>query len=173
MSQLSEDLLEATKKYLEVIGQQVYAKWEQAPLPADSGLAERFLKTENLARLASKDDPLSLVKKSGAGVGIDETHQAIVSLKDYLEREGQVEGRRLLEDFYGAPYGWFKDTTRYLVAAMLVGGLVKLRIGGEDITVRGEVALNSLKNTINFNKIGISLRDVKPTRKICCEPGTD
>ena len=45
---------------------------------------------------------------------------------------------------------------------MLVGGLLKLRIGGEDITVRGEVALNSLKNTANFNRIGISLREVKP-----------
>ena len=41
----------------------------------------------------------------------------------------------------------------------LVAGLVKLRVSGEDITVRGEVAINSLKNTNSFNKIGIALRD--------------
>lgn len=161
VSMLGEELLEATKKFLEEVGPQVYVKWSEAPLPADSGLAERFLRTENLARLTSKDDPLALIKRGSIGFGIEDKHPAIVSLRDYLEHWGQVEGRRLLDDFAKAPYGWFKDTTRYLIAAMLVGGMVKLRIGGEDITVRGDKAIQGLKNTANFNKIGISLREVK------------
>jgi hypothetical protein len=162
VNQMSEDLSEAAKKYLDEVAQQVFEKYSEAPLQADSGLAERFLKTEKLDKIASKDDPLSLVKKSAGGIGIDDSMKAIVSLRDYLEQRGQVEGRRLLDDFYAAPYGWSKDTTRYLTAAILVGGIIKLRVSGEDITVRGDVALASLKNTVSFNKIGIALREAPP-----------
>jgi len=159
VSELSEDLLEAMKKYLEEVAKEVFDKYGEAAVQAESGLAERFLKTERLDRIASKDDPLNLVKKGGGGELIDSNHKAIVSIKDYLNQRGQVEGRKLLDDFYAASYGWSKDTTRYLIAAMLVGGVIKLRVSGEDITVRGDVAINSLKNTINFNKIGLALRE--------------
>ncbi len=162
VNQMSEDLNEATKKYLDEVAQQVFEKYSEAPIQADSGLAERFLKTEKLDKIASKDDPLSLVKKSAAGIGIDDSLKAIVSLRDYLEQRGQVEGRKILDDFYAADYGWSKDTTRYLIAVMLVGGIVKLRVSGEDITVRGDVAINSLRNTNNFNKIGVALREGRP-----------
>lgn len=166
VTELAEDLTEAMKKYLEEVAREVFEKYGEAPLQAETGLAERFLKTEKLDRIASKDDPLDLVKKSGAGELIDKSHRALVSVKDYLEQRGQVEGRRLLDDFYAAPYGWSKDTTRYLTAAMLVGGVIKVRVSGEDITVRGEAAINSLKNTVNFNKIGVALREAPPSPDI-------
>ena len=162
VSELDENLIEATKKHLNQVALEVFEKYVEAPIQAEAGLAERFLKTEPIAKIASKDDPLSLVKRTGGG-GIDLDNKAIISIKDYLEQHGQVDGRKLLDDLYAAPYGWSKDTTRYLIAAMLVGGLIKLRISGEDITVRGEVALNSLKNTVNFGKIGVSLREVRPS----------
>jgi len=163
VSQIAEDLTEATKGYLAEVAQQVFENYLEAPVQADSSLVERFLKTEKLDKIASKDDPLNVVKKSAGSIGIDVNLKAIVSIRDYLEQRGQVEGRKLLDDFYSAPYGWSKDTTRYLIAAMLVGGIVKVRVGGEDITVRGDVALNSLRNTNSFNKIGISLREGRPS----------
>jgi len=86
----------------------------------------------------------------------------MISIKDYLEQRGLVEGRHLLDHYFKAPFGWSKDITRYLVASLLLAGVIKIRIAGEDITVRGEVAINSLKNTNNFNKIGIALREGKP-----------
>jgi hypothetical protein len=93
---------------------------------------------------------------------IDTEHKAMVTIKDYLENHSQVDGRRVLDDFYGAPYGWSKDTTRYLAATMLVAGVIKLRVGGEDITVRGDVAVDALRNTNAFNKVGVALRDSAP-----------
>jgi hypothetical protein len=48
---------------------------------------------------------------------------------------------------------------RYIVAALLVGGEVKLRVSGEDITVRGPTAIDSLKNNAAFNRVGVALRD--------------
>jgi len=164
VSQLAEDLTEALKRYLDDVAQQVFENYSEAPIQADSGLAERFLKTEKLDKIASKDDPLDLVRKSGEL--INKSHKALVSIKDYLEQRGQVEGRRLLDDFYAASYGWSKDTTRYLTAAMLVGGIIKLRVSGEDITYRSDVVISSLKNTVSFNKIGIALREAPTPQDI-------
>jgi len=157
--ELGADIVSAAKKHLESAAGQVFEKYGEAPVPAESDTAERFLKTEKLEKIPDKNDPLELVKKGSTSSPIDTQHRAIISIKDYLERQGQVEGRRLLDDFFAPPYGWSKDTTRYIVSAMLVAGTVKLRVSGEDITVRGDTAVNSLKNTNNFNKIGIALRD--------------
>ncbi len=44
-----------------------------------------------------------------------------------------------------------------------MAGEVKLRIAGADVTVRGDVATESLKNNNSFNKIGVSLRDSRPS----------
>jgi len=162
VSELDAEVAESARKYLETVAIEVFHKYAEAPVQADSATAERFLKTEKLNKISSKDDPLTLVKKSGNSSVIDNSHKAIISIKDYLEQRGQVDGRRLLDDFFAAPCGWSKDTTRYLVAAMLVAAIIKLRVSGEDITVRGEVAINNLRNTNSFNKIGISLRDTAP-----------
>lgn len=159
---LADDCREAAKKYLTTVAAEVFEKYSEAPVQVESTLAERFLKADRIDKIPSKDDPLELIKKTGAIVSIDTQHKAIVSIKDYLERIGQVEGRKLLEDFYAPPYGWSKDTTRYLISAMLIAGEIKLRVSGEDITVRGEAAINNIKNTNNFNKIGIALRNTKP-----------
>jgi len=155
------DIIAAVREHLDKVAEQVFEKFSEAPVQAESGLAERFLKTDNLEKIPSKDDPLELVKKGGASSPIDLSHPAIVSIKDYLDKYGQVEGRRLLDDFYAPKFGWSKDTTRYILAAMLVSGIVKLRISGDDIKVRGDAAIGSLKNTNSFNKIGIALRDAE------------
>lgn len=159
VSELGGDIVEATKACLDDVAGQVFDKYAEAPVQADTNTAERFLKTDNLKKIVSSDDPLSLVNKGGGPSLIDVTHKAVISIKDYLETQGQVEGRKLLDDFFAPRYGWSKDTTRYIVAAMLTAGIIKLRVSGEDITVRGDTAITSIKNTQSFNKIGISLRD--------------
>jgi len=158
VAELDAEIAKALTGYLADVAKEVFKRYSEAPVQAESGTAERFLKTDKLNKIPSKDDPLSLVK----GGTIDIDHKAVISIKNYLEQRGQVEGRRLLDDFYADPYGWSKDTTRYLTAAMLVAGIIKLRAGGEDITVRGDVAVAIIKNTSNFNKIGVSLRDNPP-----------
>jgi hypothetical protein len=163
VSELNPDLLPAASKHLEQAAETVFEKYVEAPIQAESSLAEKFLTTENLSHIASKDDPLGLVKKAGGKATVDNGHRALVSIKDYLDKHGQVDGRKLLDDFYAAPCGWSKDTTRYLISALLVAGEVKLRIAGADVTVRGDAATEALKNNNSFNKIGVSLRDSKPS----------
>ncbi|MDD2599100.1 MAG: BREX system P-loop protein BrxC [Kiritimatiellae bacterium] len=162
VGELGATIEDALKKHLVGVAIQVFSKYGEAAVSADTGTAEGFLKTEKLNGVSSRNDPLGLVKTSGGTSKIGTEHKAMVSIKDYLEQHGQVDGRRMLDDFYNAPYGWSKDTTRYLIAAMLVAGVVKLRVGGEDITVRGDVAVNALRNTNAFNKVGVALRDGAP-----------
>jgi len=162
VAELNADLLQATNKRLETAAQEVFEKYAEAPVQAESGLAEKFLNTSNLAQIATKDDPLGLVKRPGGNV--NSSHRALVSIKDYLEKHGQLDGRKVLDDFFAAPYGWSKDTTRYLCAALLIAGDIKLRIAGVDVTVRGDAASEALKNNNSFNKIGVALRgDSRPS----------
>lgn len=159
VGEMGSDVVQALRKQLETVAEQVFEKYAEAPVQVESGAAEQFLKAEKLDKIPAKHDPLGLVQKGGGASPIDGRHRAILSVRVYLERQGQVEGRRLLDAFFAPPFGWSKDTTRYIVAAMLAAGAIKLRISGEDITVRGETAMGHLKNTNSFNKIGIALRD--------------
>lgn len=59
--------------------------------------------------------------------------------------------------FESIPYGWAKDTIRYLVALMLKAGSIQLRVSGKDITVFGESAVAAMGNNNAFGKISISL----------------
>ncbi len=162
VKETGESLHEALKTHLSGAAEEVFDKYAEAPVPADSITAEKFLKIETLSQIPEKHDPLHLVKRGAAKTPIDIDHKAVVSIRNYLETRGQVDGRKLLDDFYAPPFGWSKDATRYITAAMLVAGVVKLRIGGDDVTVRGDAAVNGLKNTNSFNKIGIALRDGRP-----------
>ncbi len=71
VSELNADLLLATSKHLGQAAEAVFEKYVEAPIQGESNLAEKFLTTENLAHIASKDDPLGLVKKVGGKATVD------------------------------------------------------------------------------------------------------
>jgi len=156
VASLGSNADEATRKQLADAAGEVFHKYHEAPVQAESSLAERFLKTDRLDRIESKNDPLDLVVNNGQ---INTSHPALKSVVDYINQAGREEGRVLLDKFSRAPYGWSKDTLRYIIAALLVGGEVKLRVSGEDITVRGPTAIDSLKSNAAFNRVGVALRD--------------
>lgn len=156
-------LLEAVGKMLHAAGEEVFKKYPNAPVQADGGLAERFIKSKDLSSVASKDDPLELTKSGSAQTPINTEHPAVKDIKDYLDMNGTVNGSRLMEDFARSPYGWSKDTTRYVAAAMLAAGEVKFRINNKDVMARlEEEAIGAVKSVANFNKIGIGLRETSP-----------
>jgi hypothetical protein len=82
----------------------------------------------------------------------------MVSIHDYIDRNGTVDGKRLTDTFVDAPFGWSPDTLRYIIAAMLLAGEIKLKVAGREVTVNGQQALDALKNNNSFKNIGISLR---------------
>lgn len=53
-----------------------------------------------------------------------------------------------------------------MIAALLVGGELKLKVSGNEVTVNGSKALEGLKNNNTFKNIGISLRYEKLSNDI-------
>ncbi|MEW5817071.1 MAG: BREX system P-loop protein BrxC, partial [Spirochaetota bacterium] len=99
-------------------------------------------------------------------------HKALLSIRDYIDRNGTLEGKRLLEHFTSAPFGWSPDTLRYLVAAFLVAGEIKLKVAGREVTVAGQQAIDALKSNNTFKPIGIALRDERPSLEVCAKAAT-
>ena len=163
---LDQDLLESCKKHLTSVAPQVFDKNSEAPVRVDTSLAEKFLKAGNLSAITSQIDPLDLVQTIGATPSIRKDHIALISIRDYIDRNGTVEGKRLMEHFTNAPFGWSQDTLRYLIAAMLVSGDIKLKVSGREVTVNGQQAIDALKTNNVFKSVGISLRVGRPSNEI-------
>lgn len=163
---LNQNLTEAANKHLCGVAEQVYNRHSEAAHRAQTNLAEKFLGANSLSGITSDIDPLGLVKREKGTPTINVEHKALISIRDIVKRQGSIEGSRLLDIFADAPYGWSQDTIRYLVAAMLYAGEIKVKSAGREILVTGQHAIDALKNNISFKKIGISLRDERPSRDV-------
>lgn len=163
---INTDLLEACKKHLSTVAEKVYDRYAEAPHRAETTLAEKFLKLGNLSGTTAATDPLGLVKGVGGKQSVDCNHKAIVSIRDYIDRNGSVEGKRLIEHFGNDPFGWSQDTLRYLIAAMLCAGEIKLKVSGREVTVNGQQAIEALRTNNSFKKVGVSLRHGRPSNEL-------
>ena len=159
-------LTDAAKKHLADVAEQVFDRYNEAPVRANTNLAEKFLNTNSLAGITSDIDPLSLVQRVSGQPSINTDHKAITSIRDMIERQGSIEGKRLSEIFSDAPYGWSQDTVRYLVAAMLIAGEIKLRVAGREVTINGQQAIDALKTNNSFRSVGLSLREERPSMEV-------
>lgn len=161
VSELGTDVLDASRTYLGQVAIRVFDRYAEAPLQAESSLAEKFLKSP-LDRIASAEDPLGLVIRPGGKAQIKTDSKAIGSIKDYLGQNGLVEGRRLLDNFSDPGFGWSKDTTRYLLAAAFVGCEIKLRIAGKDFLVKSDEVYAAFASNRSLGAIAIGLRQDRP-----------
>jgi hypothetical protein len=163
----SQELLDANKKHLLDAAKQVFDRFQEAPVLVNTNIAEKFMRADNLGVITTEIDPLGLVVKSGGSFNINENHQAITSIKDYIETRGGVDGKVLSDYFARPPFGWSQDTLRYLVSAMFVGGLVKFKVSGTELTSSGQKAIEAIKSNNTFKNIGVNLRDDRPSPEMC------
>jgi hypothetical protein len=165
---IDPSLLDACRKHLGQAAERIFERYAEAPVRVATDLAEKFLRASgtNLRGVSSALDPLSLVRIAGNAPRIDTAHKALVSIRDAIERTGNVEGKRLADLFAGPPFGWSPDTTRYLVAALLVGAEIKLKVSGRDVTVNGQQAIEALKTNAAFKSVGVALRDDRPSNDV-------
>lgn len=156
---LAADPRAAATKLLVDVAAQVFERYAEAAHSAETGVAEKLLRAGNLKGITSAIDPLNLVIMSGGVPQINRDHNALASIRNHLERQGMVDGKRLSDHFAAPPFGWSPDTLRYLVAAMLIDGQVNLKLSGREITVPGQQAIEALKNNNSFKSVGVALRD--------------
>ena len=163
VSALNVDLLDAAKKLLTDVAEQVFDRYAEAPVRASTDAAEKFLKVANPSAISSALDPLSLVHTVAGRATFRNDHKAMISIRDYIDKRGTVDGKRLLDDFNSDPFGWSPDTTRYILAAMLMAGEIKLKVSGREVTAAGQQAIDALKTNNSFKPIGVALRDERPS----------
>ena len=159
---LDQAPLAACRKRLQEAAEQVFDRYQEAPDRVGTDLAEKFLRLPTLRAVTSQTDPLGLVQVTGGNPTIKTDHKGLVSIKDYIERTGTVEGKKLLDVFSGPPFGWSPDTVRYMIAALLIAGEVKLKVSGREVTVTGQQAIEALKTGNTFRPVGVALRDDRP-----------
>ena len=88
---VGSSLEEASKKELEEAAAVIFRKYNEAPVQAESALTERFLKTERLDRIESRNDPIHLALREVAAkiaaepdLGACEIGVAVMSLIDFV-----------------------------------------------------------------------------------------
>lgn len=165
-SALDADLLEASKKLLVNAAEQVFDRYVEAPVRTGTDTAEKFLKVANPTAIGSSLDPLGLVQIAAGRASFKTDHKAMISIRDYIDKRGTVDGKRLLDDFSNDPFGWSPDTTRYILAAMLMAGEIKLKVSGREVTAAGQQAVEALKTNNSFKQIGVALRNDKPSNEV-------
>ena len=163
---LDGDLLVASRKLLEKAVEQVFDRYAEAPERVQTDLAEKFLRAGNPKAISGSLDPLGLVTMTGGQASLKSDHKAMLSIRDYIDRNGTVEGKRLLDHFSAAPFGWSPDTTRYILAAMLMGGDIKLKVSGREVIAAAQQAIEALKTNNSFKPIGVALRNERPSNEI-------
>ena len=154
---LSSDLETAAKAKLSEVAEIVFCHYSKAADNVKASVAEAFLKTSDISQITTERDPLKLVKIQGSATEVDLQHPALVAVMDFFQRHPNPDGKRIMDEFTKAPYGWMKDTTRYLLAALFYAQKIKLRTNGNDeLTVVGEQSLAAFKNNSSFTKVTIN-----------------
>lgn len=150
------DLFNACKKKLSAVAEVVFDQFKKAPQNVPQNVAEAFLKTNDLSQITRERDPLGLVQVQGTATEINLQHPALQAVIAFFDRHANPDGKRILTEFTRPPYGWSKETTRYLVAALFYAQKVKLLINGKEHPVIGEQSLKAFQNNTSFN--GVTLK---------------
>jgi len=158
----------AARTVLGRAAQDVFKYYHLAPVRAGTDLAGKFLTVDRFDRITPEQDPLTLVAKKGGSTQVNVGHPALAeTLRAFEDRLQEVGGGRLwgnaIQDFFaGPPYGWSKDTVRYLFAALLVAGKIEFHTADGTLRVAGPKAGEACRSTLSFNRVGVSLRGAPP-----------
>jgi hypothetical protein len=168
--EVGETLDAAIRSILSSAVKDVFPHFHLAAIRPTTDAAAKFLAVERLDRITRDLDPLSLVTKSRGAPRVDSSTAVLAEVLRVFQAKatesgsGRLQGAFLHDLFSAPPYGWTKDTVRYLFAALLRAGEVEFYVPGAGGPVRtaGPQAVEAVKSTVAFNRIGVSPRDVKP-----------
>ena len=140
---------------LKQIAEKVFEKYPMAATNMRGDCVTTLAKYADITTIPAALNPFGIIDtKKGI---IDPSYSAISELKDFIAYRNETTGQELTTHFEKDPYGWSKDTIRYLVALMLKASIIQIRVAGKDVTVFGETAVDAMSTNNNFNKISISL----------------
>ena len=152
---------DALASLLSECGERIFSEFPKASINVRTNCASEFLRCD-LAHMTPSLDPLGLVRRIGQQMQLDEQHAALLAIKDYLRTHGVPSGKELLDHFENPPFGWSRDTIRYLAAALLHGGVIELKLNGLSHRTASSEACQALANDRSFREAGVKLRENAP-----------
>lgn len=159
----------ANRGQLAEAAKEIFPYLRLVPIRPPTDVAAKFLSIERLDRMTSDLDPLRLVQVKATPPRIDLKNPALAeTLRAFQEKldqlgTGRIQGSALQDQFSSSPYGWTKDATRYLFAALFAAGEVELHTPEGVLKTAGPTAQEAFKSTLAFNRVGVSRRDGRPS----------
>lgn len=132
--------------------EKVFFKYVIAPKSAQSSWVKDLARYEDFSTVPASLNPFGIIKEDGS---IDVDCAPFREIMDYINTTDTVTGSTLMTKFDEVPYGWSKDTTRYLVALMLKGGLVNLRVNAQEMKILSVKAAAEFENNNKFSRVGV------------------
>ena len=157
----------AARKVLQDAAEKIYPNFHLVNIRPGTDLAAKFLGVERLERMPKEADPLGFVATTAGRARVNPQQPALAEalrvFREKLHDAGttRLQGNAIQDLFAAAPYGWSKDATRYVFAGLLASGEVILHTSSGEVKTAGPAAIEALKNTQAFGKVGVSLRDTK------------
>lgn len=139
---------------LKSFAEQVYHKYELAARNMSGNVVETLFSYDESPTLPTSLNPFNIVGEDGT---INTNYAAFADIKDFITSHADVNGNQILDEFSRAPYGWNKDTIRYLVALMLKAGMLVMRSGAQSFKMLTKNSSEAMKSNTLFNKLGFSL----------------
>ena len=140
---------------LKSIAEKVFEKYPLASASMKSNCVSQLASYQDVCTIPASLNPLGIINTTDGS--IDATNKAIAEVKEFIAFRNEATGQEVITHFEKDPYGWSKDTIRYVVALMLKANVIQIRVSGKDITVFGDTAVSAMDTTNSFNKISISL----------------
>jgi hypothetical protein len=165
----SETLMNACNVMLTRAAADVFPAFRYAAIAARTNQAARFLEWERLDRIPRDVDPLNLVETRAGQPRVKTSEPPLKEVlrvfTDKVEAAGtgRLQGSFVQDLFAAPPYGWVKDTTRYLFAALLTAGAIEIHTPAGALRTPGPNAVEAFRNTASFNRIGLSPRGSRPS----------
>lgn len=159
----------AVRAILSTAVKEIFHHFHLAPVRPSTDVATKFLGVERMDRITKELDPLGFVVKSKGAPRVDTSVPVLAEVLRVFQTKaadsgsGRLQGSYLQDVFSAPSYGWTKDTVRYIFAALLRAGEIEFHVPGAGGPVRtaGPQAVEAVKSSVSFNRIGISSRDAK------------
>jgi len=166
VKEAGETLDAAARKVLESAAKAIFPYLRLVPVRPPIDLPAKFLAVERLDRMPRELDPLGFVVSRGGRPRVDVNNQALAETVRVFQEKlndsgGRLQGSFILDLFNAPPYGWSKDATRYLFAALLIAGEIEIFTAAGKVTTSGPLAVEAFKSNVAFNRLGVSRRDTK------------
>lgn len=139
---------------LKPVAEQVFNKYPLASASMKASAVTSLAQFDEFTTVPASLNQFGIIKSDGS---IDTANQALLEIKDYVSSKTDLQGSLLLTNFEQHPYGWSKETTRYLVALLLKASVLTLKSGAKAFKVFNQNSAAEMGTNVAFNHLGIAL----------------